>query len=155
MLWLLSFFPGLLIHLLLLAGGLALLVSYFLGPIPFVKQYTIPIRVLGYVLVCFGLYYEGGLSYKKDLDLRTAKVETKIAVAAEKSASTNTQIQNNVDAAEKIIHEKGDDIIKYIDREVVKYDNACVIPQEVIKAHNLAATINAEATEAPSSGAPQ
>ena len=39
----------------------------------------------------------------------------------------------------KVIKEKSDNNIKYIDREVVKYDNTCVLPKEFIKAHNEAA----------------
>jgi hypothetical protein len=45
----------------------------------------------------------------------------------------------------KVVKERGDEIIKYVDREIVKYDTKflpggiCEIPKEFIKAHNDAA----------------
>ena len=49
---------------------------------------------------------------------------------------------------DKIIKQKGDDIIKYIDREIVKkeevikYIENCPVPKDIIDAHNAAATLN-------------
>jgi hypothetical protein len=40
-----------------------------------------------------------------------------------------------------VIRQKGDDIIKYVDKEIVKYDNQCVIPEDVIRVYNEAATL--------------
>lgn len=144
MLWLLSFFPGLLVHLALLVGVAALLVSYLLGSIPFIKLYSMPIRLVGYALLCGSLYFEGGLSYKKDMDLKTAHVQTKIAVAEVKSANANTAIEAKVDNEKKIIHEKGATITQYIDRWHDKIDESCTLSPEAIKAHNLAASLNAD-----------
>ena len=45
----------------------------------------------------------------------------------------------------QIVKTRGKDIVKYVDREIVKYDTKfakggmCEIPQEFIKAHNDAA----------------
>jgi hypothetical protein len=39
----------------------------------------------------------------------------------------------------QVIREKGNEIIKYIDREVVKYDQMCEVPKEVINILNEAA----------------
>jgi len=37
------------------------------------------------------------------------------------------------------IKTRGKDVVQYIDREVTKYDNTCIIPKEFVKAHNDAA----------------
>ena len=34
---------------------------------------------------------------------------------------------------------RGDDIVKYVDKEITKYNNICEIPKEFIDAHNHAA----------------
>ena len=39
----------------------------------------------------------------------------------------------------ELVKTRGDDIIKYVDREITKYDQQCVIPKEFVKAHNDAA----------------
>jgi hypothetical protein len=47
-----------------------------------------------------------------------------------------------------VLREKGDDIIRYIDREIVKnqevvrYIEQCPVPKEIIDAHNAAAVLN-------------
>ena len=40
-----------------------------------------------------------------------------------------------------MIRQKGDDIIRYVDKEIVKYDTQCVIPEDVIRVYNEAATL--------------
>jgi hypothetical protein len=42
----------------------------------------------------------------------------------------------------QVIHEKGKTITQYIDREIIKYDDKCNLPVEVIRAHNAAATLD-------------
>jgi len=39
----------------------------------------------------------------------------------------------------QVIRERGKDIVKYVDREVVKHDVNCVIPKEFVTIHNQAA----------------
>ena len=79
---------------------------------------------------------------------RVAEVEAKLKIAQEQSAKENTRIETRVVNRTKLIRERGQEITKYVDREVVKYDTKfmpggiCEIPQEFIKAHN-------DATEAP------
>ena len=65
---------------------------------------------------------EGGISYKEKLELDVAKLEVKLAEAEAKSEKTNVQIVTKVLKDTKIIREKGDDVIKYIETEVVKYE---------------------------------
>jgi hypothetical protein len=39
----------------------------------------------------------------------------------------------------QVVKERGKDIVQFVDREVVKYDNKCEIPQPFVDAHNRAA----------------
>jgi transcriptional regulator of nitric oxide reductase len=39
----------------------------------------------------------------------------------------------------QVVRERGKDIVRYVDREVVKFDANCVIPQEFVTVHNRAA----------------
>ena len=67
------------------------------------------------------------------------EVEAKIAAAEFKSKEKNIEIQTKVVKQTQVIKERGEDIIKYVDREITKYDNTCVIPKEFVKAVNDAA----------------
>ena len=140
--WILSFLPNLIVHLVLTAGILLILASVFLGMVPLINRYQIPARIVGIILLGFGLYMEGGISYKEKLELDVAKLEVKLAEAEAKSEKTNVQIVTKVLKDTKIIRERGDDVIKYIETEVVKYDTQCIIPPDVIEAFNRAATLS-------------
>jgi hypothetical protein len=63
----------------------------------------------------------------------------KVTVAEEKSVEETVKIETKYINKTQVIRERGEDVIKYIDREVVKYDSTCVIPKEFIEAHNKAA----------------
>ena len=70
---------------------------------------------------------------------RVAEVEAKLKVAEEQSAKENTRIETRVVRKTEYIKTRGQDIVQYVDREVTKYDNTCVIPKPFIEAHNRAA----------------
>jgi hypothetical protein len=79
---------------------------------------------------------------------RVAEVEARLKVAQEQSVTENTRIETKLVTRTQLVREQGQEVIRYIDREIVKYDTKfapggqCEIPQEFIKAHN-------DATEAP------
>jgi hypothetical protein len=68
-----------------------------------------------------------------------------VEAAAVESAQENVKIVEKVVKKTEYIKTRGEDIINYIDREVVKYDTkfapggVCEIPKEFIKAINDAA----------------
>jgi hypothetical protein len=39
----------------------------------------------------------------------------------------------------QVVKQRGEDIVKYIDREVVKFDANCAVPKEFVATHNQAA----------------
>lgn len=139
--WILSFFPDFLVHLILAAGLLLFLAATFLGMIPLFNTYKTPAQILGIILLSMGVYFEGGLAYKDKIAREVAELQTKLAEAQAKSEQTNTEIVTKVVKDTRVIRQKGDDVIKFVDREIVKYDNQCLIPNDVVKAYNEAATL--------------
>jgi len=139
--WIFTFLPSWVFHAVLFAGAFALLAGMFFGSIPLISTYKIPITVLGYVLLAFGLFFEGGLNNDMAWQARVAEMELKVAVAEVQSAKENTKIVEKVIKKTEYIKTRGKDVVQYIDREVTKYDNTCVIPKEFVKAHNDAAEV--------------
>jgi hypothetical protein len=147
--WILHFLPDTLIlwfcNLLLLAGVVLTIAGFFAHQIPLVSQYQLPFRILGIALLTLGVYFRGGYSVETAWRERVAEVEAKLKIAQEQSVKENTRIETRVVNRTKLIRERGEEIVKYVDREVVKYDTKfmpggiCEIPQEFIKAHNNAA----------------
>ena len=140
--WLLIFLPEWIIHSLLGLGVLGLLVAFFVQRIPFIKTYGYLIKIVSSLLVVAGLFLTGALAYKQSTALAVAKLEKKLAEAEAKSQKTNVQIVEKVVKDTQVVREKGKTITQYVDREVVKYNNKCELPSEVIRAHNAAATMD-------------
>ena len=139
--WLLAFLPIWIIHSLLFVGVAGLLVAFFVQRVPIVNTYGYLIKIVSLVLV-LGLFLQGALAYKESTALAVAKLEKKLAEAEAKSQKTNVEIVEKIVKDTEIVRVKGKTVTEYIDREIVKYDNFCELPAEVIRAHNAAATMD-------------
>lgn len=147
--WILTVVPELVIHLILALGLVGLFIAAFIQKIPFVNQYKLPIQIVSLLLALSGVYLEGALSYKQSVAIEVAELRQKLAEAEAEGAKVNTEIVERIVTDTQVIREKGRTITEYIDREVVKYDDTCVVPNEVINAHNMAATLNVDANDSP------
>ncbi len=143
--WFLSFIPSWYVHIIPLLALAIIFASMVLKVIPFVSTYYIPIRIIGFVLLFFGVFFEGGLYMNQQWTDKVKEMEEKIAIAEAKSKEVNVQIVEKFIVKQNTIREKGDEVIKYIDREIVKYDvkfapgGQCEIPKEFVDAVNKAA----------------
>jgi len=147
--WILHFLPDSVIlwscNILLLTGLVLVIAGFFAHRIPLVWQYQLPFKVLGIALLVAGVYFRGGLAVEAEWRERVAEVEAKLKVAEEQSAKENVRIQERVVKKTEYITRRGQDIIQYVDREIVRYDTKfapggqCEIPREFIKALNQAA----------------
>jgi hypothetical protein len=147
--WILHFLPDTLIiwicNMVLLAGIALTATAFFIQRIPFINQYRTPAQVLGIALLVLGVYWRGGYAVEQEWRERVALVEARVAAAEAQSKEENTKIVTKVVTQTQVIRTRGEDIIKYVDREIVRYDEKfapggqCEIPLEFIKAHNDAA----------------
>ena len=150
--WMLSFIPDWVFHLVVLFSVLGLIAASAFKFIPFVSNYRFPIQIVSALLLLFGIWMEGGIVNEAKWEARVKELEEKVKIAEEKSTEKNVEIQEKIVTQTKVVKEKGKDIIQYIDREivkkeeVVKYIENCPVPKDIIDAHNAAATLN-KATE--------
>jgi hypothetical protein len=142
--WMLSLLPDWVWYVVTLGGAVALLVGALLGRIPFVAQYNLPIKLLGLVALCLGLWVLGGAANEAKWQTKVAELEAKLEEAKKESAKVNTVVETKVITKTKVIKEKADTIVQYVDRvqEIVKFDQTCPIPKEAIDVHNEAARMN-------------
>jgi len=124
---------------------LGLLATYVMKFIPFVYVYRTPIQAVSILAIAIGTYMSGAISNEEAWQARVKEMEAKVAAAEIESLKENVKIVEKVVKKTEYIKTRGEDIIKYIDREVVKYDTkfapggVCEIPKEFIKAINDAA----------------
>jgi hypothetical protein len=82
-----------------------------------------------------------GASYDNNAwEERVREMEAKVAKAEVESKEANIKIDEKVQQQKTKIVEKQVVVKQYIDREIVKYDNTCVVPKEFIEVHNKAST---------------
>ena len=147
--WILHFLPDALIlwicNIVLLAGILLTVTAFFIRRIPVINQYRTPAQILGIALLVIGVYWRGGYAIEMEWRERVAEVEARVAAAEAKSAEENVKIVTKVVTKIQVVRTRGEDIVKYVDREIIKYDTKfapggqCEIPKEFIKAINDAA----------------
>ena len=141
--WILHLLPDAAIlwfcNILLLVGLTATLAGFFVHRIPLVWRYQLPFKVAGIALLILGVYFRGGYAVEMQWRERVAEVEAKLAQAEKQSQEANVVLEKKGQDRIRVIKEKGTIIKQSIDREVTKYDNTCVIPNEVVRAHNAAA----------------
>jgi hypothetical protein len=143
--WILHFLPESLILFvttsLLLAGIVTTTISF----LPVLAQYRTPTQVLGIALLVAGVYLRGGYSIEMEWRERVAEMEQKVAEAQAESQKVTKTVQTKVVTRTKVVQTRGQDIVKYVDREVIKYNTKfapggqCELPREFVKAINDAA----------------
>jgi len=143
--WILYILPSWYTHAVPILGIAIILISMFLKMIPFISTYYLPLRIIGFVIFVFGIFFEGVMFSGKELESKVKELEAKVVAAEAKSAVVNTKIVEKVVTKQKVVKERGEDIIKYVDKEIIKYDvrfapgGQCEIPKEFITVHNKAA----------------
>ena len=135
--WILQFLPNWIFYLLLLAGVGAFLVTHFVKVLPNAQL----IKLASVATVIVSVYMIGAISNNDAWLAKIKDLEVKVAAAEAKSAAANTDIVEKTVVKTQVIKQRGQDIIKYVDREVVKYDTTCVIPKEFVLIHNRAAEV--------------
>lgn len=133
--WILQFLPNWLFYLTLLAAVAAFLVATYVKIIP--QRQLIQVGSVATVLI--SMFMVGAISNNDTWLARVKDLEVKVAEAQAKSATTNTDIVEKVVTKTQVVKERGQDIVRYVDREVVKYDTTCIIPKEFVAVHNRAA----------------
>jgi hypothetical protein len=146
--WLLHFLPDsflqFVVHAILIAGIIGCFLSFFvvnriLRAVPMLSRYVNVAQLVSAVTLAAGVYFEGGYSAEMQWRARVAAVEAKVAAAEQQAKEATAALDAKAEEKVVEIQQKAVIVKQYIDREVVKYDSTCVIPDPVIKAHNAAA----------------
>lgn len=141
--WILNLLPDWIFYAILAIGTIGLLLLKFTPFIPLIYRTVIaPVLFLFFV---FGIFMSGSIYASKDWLARVKEMQDKVAIVEAQSKEENVKIVTKIVKKTELVRERGQDIIKYVDREVTKYDTKflpggeCEIPKEFIKSLNDAA----------------
>lgn len=139
--WVLNFLPDWLFYALFFIGLIGLAVTYLLKfiPVPAVFIYKTPIQLISIALLAIGTFMSGAISNENAWKERVAELEKEYAESKVKSEKINTEVVTQYITKREVIKQRGEDQIRYIDREIVKYNEICKLPKEVVDLHNQAA----------------
>ena len=140
--WILEWLPNWIFYGILLIGLLGFLITYLLKfiPIPALYMYRAPIQIVSVIFIIIGVYMAGSIANNESWEAKVKEVQAKLAEAEAQGAKETIKIVEKIVVQEKIVRQRGQDIVQYVDREVVKYDNKCEIPPPFVDAHNQAAS---------------
>ena len=143
--WMLSFIPSAIWGLLLYGSLAVFAATYFLKFIKPLAIYAHIIRPISLAIAFFSVYWLGGLDVEERWQAKVKEVEAKVALAEEQARTASAKIETKVVTQTKVIREKGQEIVQYVDRvvtqdkEVVKFVENCPIPLAIVNTLNAAA----------------
>jgi hypothetical protein len=145
--WILKWLPFWFFYAILGLGLVGLAVTYLLKfiPLPAIYIYKTPIQLGSIALIVLGTYMSGAISNEEAWLARVKELEAKVEAAQVESTKENIKIETKFVTKTQIVKERGQEIIQYVDREILKFDTKflpggeCEIPKEFISAHNKAA----------------
>lgn len=139
--WIFKFLPDWIFQLTFFIGIVVYLVSTTLKVLPYSSLFK-----HGSIAIVFLSTYLLGMQANNKIWIeRTQALELKVKELETKSAEENVKIVEKIITKKQVVKERGEDIIKYVDREVVKnqevikYIEQCPkLPDEVVNTINRA-----------------
>jgi len=126
-------------NILLFAGIVTTAAGFVAHRVPALWSYQLAFKLGGILLLVLGVYFRGGLAVETEWRERVAIVESQLAAAEKASTEANAQIDTRVQKQVTSIRQRMTYVKQYVDREVVRYNDQCTIPEPFINAHNAAA----------------
>jgi hypothetical protein len=139
MIWLLSFLPDWIFHLIVIVAIFGLVAAHFFRFIPFISQYTLPIKVVSIIALVIGIWFEGGISNNNAWLAKVREMELKVARAEAQSAEANQNLTTQIAQKNKEIASIQTTIKNRIKELASSMDNECKVSTDAINVLNDAA----------------
>ena len=115
-------------------------VMFFAGHIfkytPFVKQYNFPLRIIGFVLLLAGAYFNGGLGVEMEYRARIEEMKARIEVFEQKSAEENVRIEKEIQTETTIVKEDTAETLAELERLREQINANCELTPDMIELYN-------------------
>jgi hypothetical protein len=121
---------------LLLLGGLF---AFFVSYLPQAKTLELPIKIVALTTIVITIFIFGMLYADNTWKAAAVDLQAKVLELSKQSDAANTAIKEKTITQLQIVKLRGEEVVRYIDREVTKSDVTCLIPPSFVQAHNQAA----------------
>ena len=137
--FLLSFLPDFVFHLMFVIGIIGIIAGYFLTAIPFVGSNARAIQVVGILLTVVGVWFEGGIANEETWRARVLELEAKIAKAEAASAEANAALAEQLAKNQVLIKENTAANRQRMQQQAQQLNAECKVNSSVITILNDAA----------------
>lgn len=122
------------LHITIAASFLVFIISFLIPQ--FYAVYSFLIKLISFIIFCASLFLEGYVTCKQNIEPELDKARKEIAQMEKESKEISKEIVYRYIVQQKIIKEKGDEIIKYVD---TANDSDCNLHQSFVELHDSAA----------------
>lgn len=114
------------------------LFGYFLSYLIPQKTYQMLSQILICMVVACAIFALGTYYSNQNWQAKVVELQAQVVAAQIQSEKINAELDIKVITKTQVIKQRGEDIVKYIDREVTKTDVTCMVSPEFVQAHNQA-----------------
>jgi len=122
--------------MILIVGAVMFFAGQIFKYVPFVKAYNFPLRVIGFILLLAGAYFNGGLGVEMEYRARIEEMKARIEVFEQKSAEENRQIEEKIVTETQIIKQDTDATLAEIARLKEQINANCELTPDMIELYN-------------------
>lgn len=137
--WILSWLPDFVFHIVFVVGVLAIVAGYFLDNIPFISANAKTIQVAGILLTVLGVWFEGGIARDQYYREKIAELQAKIAKAEVASAEANAALAQQLAKNEILVKENNAAARQRLQQQAQQLNAECKINKNIIGIINDAA----------------
>ena len=122
--------------MILIVGAVMFFAGQIFKYVPFVKAYNFPLRVIGFILLLAGAYFNGGLGVEMEYRARIEEMKARIEVFEKKSAEENVKIEKEISEKTVIIKQDTDATLAEIERLREQINSSCELTPDMIELYN-------------------
>jgi len=120
----------------LIVGAVMFFAGQIFKYVPFVKAYNFPLRVIGFILLLAGAYFNGGLGVEMEYRARIEEMKARIEVFEQKSAEENVRIEQEIQTETTIVKEDTAETLAELERLREQINANCELTPDMIELYN-------------------
>ena len=122
--------------MILIVGAVMFFAGHIFKYTPFVKQYNFPLRVVGFILLLAGAYFNGGLGVEMEYRARIEEMKARIEVFEQKSQEENNKITETIETETVVIEQDTAETLAELERLREQINANCELTPDMIELYN-------------------
>ena len=122
--------------MILIVGAVMFFAGQIFKYVPFVKAYNFPLRIIGFILLLAGAYFNGGLGVEMEYRARIEEMKARIEVFEQKSQEENNKITQTIETETVVIEQDTAETLAELERLREQINANCELTPDMIELYN-------------------